>query len=1060
MNTQAQTQVKASPAQKPVVRAAQTEFGQQKCACNNTAGIDGICTECREQRLSVQRRAVSPASPPSQVPPIVNEVLHTPGQPLDASTRAFMEPRFGHDFSKVRVHTDARAIESAHSVNALAYTVGKNIVFGSGQYTSETDAGKRLLAHELTHVVQQRHASSANHLQLDNGQSHDPFEREASSVAQHILQPMEAKPAIDSLSPSPVGLYRQQADSSSTTQAQPQQSPTSKQNTTEQKALSIQLRQEANDDGVKIQKILQDTNWLGNLSTKNQDAILAIAEKWANKPSTNIRYTPFDTFLLGLRNAMFQIGFIVKQQTSSFDRLFHLMDEKHVARFQTLMQTHANTFKNEKAIDEVHLTKEDIAEGLELAGDVALATAELGLAGATGGASEIFLLIGWLGSTLPKLYNNAKAIIGFVDSIRGIKLDDVKNFFSAQGIGELLVKALFGELQGLATIATEEEKGEQGTEKEPADSRGEKGLIKLFHSITRVMNALKSVYGKFTSFINKGLGSINITNQKWFEPFSIAYATIAQMVQAVSDPGAVLGEAAGKMREMVGSFFKGIRTKVDGVVTSIKSRITALTDPAYLLHTLSEKAVDWVLNFIITNPPSRLFKLLARVAEAIAGKPLITILREKVKFADKIISEIAESDTVQKIIQPLKGPVSKVTEAVETVSGNVGGVISNVEGRATSLMGNGIQMVKELTGLNIAQPTSEASTSGTQAPGEQTKTQEQAGVQGQSPSGDFLSTIKHGIHTRLLAWGIRSRTQKLKAVAKKGVEKVKGIVLGKKVDFEVRGQHHQLWAQAHDKGTLIFVASDPLVIQEKIKLYITALDNLEDLQERRTAQSLIYTLQSLNEKATVEQKNIPTLTILEEQMKNTLIKLEELIPPSKQAIKGKNEKLNIIVPRRLSLKDMYEFEKTRAPSLPDTGHTLQRHGPQHTPKTLLDRISGEDPDLKVVKADKTTDFRIWKGKKVSAASHWTNEEIMLKTMGNIINSNIAAIQEAARSGQGFPELQRISVGSSSVGRGWKKVPGPHTPKEIVWSEDLKYATVVIKGDGKGGWFVYTAYPES
>ncbi len=92
------------------------------------------------------------------VPPIVHEVLRSPGQPLDPATRAFMEPRFGHDFGPVRVHTDARAAQSAQSVNALAYTVGRDVVFDAGQYAPHTREGKSLMAHELTHVVQQRDA--------------------------------------------------------------------------------------------------------------------------------------------------------------------------------------------------------------------------------------------------------------------------------------------------------------------------------------------------------------------------------------------------------------------------------------------------------------------------------------------------------------------------------------------------------------------------------------------------------------------------------------------------------------------------------------------------------------------------------------------------------------------------------------------------------------------------------------------------------------------------------------------------------------------------------------
>ncbi len=92
-------------------------------------------------------------------PPIVNEVLSGGGgRPLDSMPRSFMEQRFGHDFSRVRIHTGEQAEESAQAVNALAYTIGRDVVFERGQYAPETEAGRRLLAHELTHVVQQREA--------------------------------------------------------------------------------------------------------------------------------------------------------------------------------------------------------------------------------------------------------------------------------------------------------------------------------------------------------------------------------------------------------------------------------------------------------------------------------------------------------------------------------------------------------------------------------------------------------------------------------------------------------------------------------------------------------------------------------------------------------------------------------------------------------------------------------------------------------------------------------------------------------------------------------------
>ncbi len=88
-------------------------------------------------------------------PPIVTRVLSSPGRPIDSATTAFFEQRFGRDFSQVRVHSDTTALASAQSIDARAYTAGREIVFGRGHYMPETREGRRLLAHELTHVVQQ-----------------------------------------------------------------------------------------------------------------------------------------------------------------------------------------------------------------------------------------------------------------------------------------------------------------------------------------------------------------------------------------------------------------------------------------------------------------------------------------------------------------------------------------------------------------------------------------------------------------------------------------------------------------------------------------------------------------------------------------------------------------------------------------------------------------------------------------------------------------------------------------------------------------------------------------
>ena len=102
---------------------------------------------------TLQRYTTDKATP-DKVPSIVHDVLASPGQPLDEGTRSYMEPRFGHDFSKVRIHADPKAAESVRSINALAYTVGNKVVFGGGQYMPETSTGRKLIAHELVHTMQ------------------------------------------------------------------------------------------------------------------------------------------------------------------------------------------------------------------------------------------------------------------------------------------------------------------------------------------------------------------------------------------------------------------------------------------------------------------------------------------------------------------------------------------------------------------------------------------------------------------------------------------------------------------------------------------------------------------------------------------------------------------------------------------------------------------------------------------------------------------------------------------------------------------------------------------
>ncbi len=186
----------ADRAAEQVVGTTGTAIIQRKCACGGAPGVSGECEECSKQKrlgfqtelkvnepgdiyeqeadriadqvlatpahsrvsgapLHIQHLAGPPTGRLDAAPSSVDQTLASPGTPLEPSLRQDMEQRFGHDFSRVRVHSGATADRSARDVNAHAYTVGHNIVFGPGQFAPTTYQGRRLVSHELTHVVQQ-----------------------------------------------------------------------------------------------------------------------------------------------------------------------------------------------------------------------------------------------------------------------------------------------------------------------------------------------------------------------------------------------------------------------------------------------------------------------------------------------------------------------------------------------------------------------------------------------------------------------------------------------------------------------------------------------------------------------------------------------------------------------------------------------------------------------------------------------------------------------------------------------------------------------------------------
>lgn len=134
----------------------------------------------------------------------VHDVISSGGAPLAPAVRADMETSLGQDFSDVRVHTDGTAHQSAKAVNAQAYTVGNNVVFQQGKYQPDSDQGRHMLAHELTHVVQQR-SGPVDGTDTGNGvrvsDPGDRFEREAAATADAAMAGPVASPAAAGAAP-------------------------------------------------------------------------------------------------------------------------------------------------------------------------------------------------------------------------------------------------------------------------------------------------------------------------------------------------------------------------------------------------------------------------------------------------------------------------------------------------------------------------------------------------------------------------------------------------------------------------------------------------------------------------------------------------------------------------------------------------------------------------------------------------------------------------------------------------------------------------------------------
>lgn len=197
---------------------------QRKCDCGTPiSSLAGACPECMSKmRLQtkpiigacsnprVQGAELVAAEQTGTLPASVDRILASSGMPLEPTTRHDMETRFGHDFSHVRVHADANAAESTRAVNALAYTVGHHVAFGTGRYAPQSEAGSRLLAHELAHVVQQSRGPTAVHAYRMVSDPGDPAEHEADRAADHVMRGLPVPSLVQTAAP--VSLFPYQTE--------------------------------------------------------------------------------------------------------------------------------------------------------------------------------------------------------------------------------------------------------------------------------------------------------------------------------------------------------------------------------------------------------------------------------------------------------------------------------------------------------------------------------------------------------------------------------------------------------------------------------------------------------------------------------------------------------------------------------------------------------------------------------------------------------------------------------------------------------------------------------
>ena len=627
----------------------------------------------------------------------------------------------------------------------------------------------------------------------------------------------------------------------------------------DRQAILNQLQADSKAAAKQIRDILTGNSYLGS---RNQAQIMEIVRPWGTRPGApNSTMSGMDWLIAGLRQQTYQVGWVVDQTTSAFDELYHRMDKDNVAEFQQLVESGGKQFKNDKPIElaKFEVTQEDIIRGIKAGGELAAALA-------TGGGSIILQIVAWLANTLPGLWNQVKAVLSLIDAIKGFRASGVSSKFSEPALGGLAVEGLFGEISGLPVLG--------GPEPPKADESGEasqSGLTRVLMMIVHGITVVKGAYNKIATKVNGIIHSIDISKEEWLPDVAAIYAGITQAKKLVEDPLSAFKMLVDKAKEMVGGFFDKITGHINEVVGGITEKLGMIVEPVKLIGHLADRLVSTVLNFIITHPPSALLQTVFQVVQTAAGADLIDLVRQKLQpIGDEIIGKIANSSFVQTAIEPIKGPVHKISAAIGKVVQKGMGVVKAAQAKVADFLNP--EKLKELTHLGTSfkqpRPVAEAEAAPT----------------------DFLGVVKEGIHARLMIIGnsrlialAKSGAKfvwgKIKAGAKAAYAGLRGALFGEKATFEAQGEQHEVWTEQSDEGRTVMVASEPNPLPHRITGYREAVKQMSG-KPREQAEILIEDIIDLIARVNNPDLNASGATKLSKELAARLGELESVVAAS------------------------------------------------------------------------------------------------------------------------------------------------------------------------------------